>query len=132
MPPRLPERGDGLCAVCRREARGLGWFDAGFRVADPRRDRSRRRLCGRLCQDICHRRRGMIDPTPNEAAALEAGGAAAGAWLESLGRSDLAALSPEEWRTLIELAVTGYCDALRELAGRDRDRLDGMAETAPF
>lgn len=23
-----------LCAVCRREARGFGWFDAGFKVLD--------------------------------------------------------------------------------------------------
>ena len=36
-----------LCAVCRREPRGFGWFDAGFKVLDPRRDRTRRRLCSR-------------------------------------------------------------------------------------
>ena len=82
-----------VCAVCRREARGHGWFDARFKAADPRRDRSRRRVCSRTCQDICHRRRGMIDPTPNEQAAMAAGGDAAGAYLESLGRSDLATLT---------------------------------------
>ena len=107
----------GLCAVCRREPRGFGWFDANFPVADPRRDLSRRRLCSRACQDICHRRHGMIDPTPNEEAAMTAGGDAAGAYLESLGRSDLATLSPAQWRQLIEIVVTGYCDTLRELAG---------------
>lgn len=74
----------------------------------------------------------MIDPTPNEIAAMEAGGAAAGEYLESLGRSDLALLSVEEWRTLIETIVTGYCDALREFAARDRERLDGMSERTPF
>ena len=52
----------GLCAVCRREPRGFGWFDARYRISDARRDTSRRRLCSRLCQDLCHRRRGMIDP----------------------------------------------------------------------
>ena len=121
-----------LCAVCRREARGFGWFDAGFKVLDPRRDRTRRRLCSRTCQDICHRRRGMIDPTPNEQAAMAAGGDAAGEYLEGLGKSDLATLSQPEWRQLIEIVVTGYCDALRELAGHDRDRLDAMAERIPF
>ena len=121
-----------LCAVCRREARGFGWFDAGFKVLDPRRDRTRRRLCSRTCQDICHRRRGMIDPTPNEQAAMAAGGDAAGAYLESLGRSDLATLSQPEWRQLIEIVVTGYCDTLRELAGHDRDRLDAMTTRIPF
>jgi hypothetical protein len=74
----------------------------------------------------------MIDPTPNEQAAMAAGCNAAGAYLESLGRSDLATLSPPEWRQLIEIVVTGYCDTLRELAGHDRDRLDAMAERAPY
>ena len=74
----------------------------------------------------------MIDPTPNEQAAMAAGGDAAGAYLESLGRSDLATLSQPEWRQLIEIVVTGYCDTLRELAGHDRDRLDAMAERIPY
>ena len=121
-----------LCAVCHREPRGFGWFDATHRVADPRRDRTRRRLCSRTCQDICHRGRGMIDPTPNEQAAMTAGGDAGGAYLESIGKSDLAALTSAEWRQLIEIVVTGYCDTLRELAAQDRDRLDGMAERIPF
>ncbi|HMQ92667.1 MAG TPA: DUF6511 domain-containing protein [Amaricoccus sp.] len=72
----------------------------------------------------------MIDPTPNEQAAMAAGGDAAGEYLESLARSDLATLSPAEWRQLI--VVTGYCDTLRELAAQDRTRLDGMAERIPY
>ena len=74
----------------------------------------------------------MIDPTPNEEAAMTAGGDVAGADLESLGRSDLATLSPAEWRQLIEIVVPGDCDRLRELAGRDGSRLDGMAERIPY
>ncbi|WP_324375799.1 DUF6511 domain-containing protein [Amaricoccus sp.] len=57
----------------------------------------------------------MIDPTANEQAAMAAGGDAAGAYLESLEKSDLATLSQPEWRQLIEIVVTGYCDTLREL-----------------
>ena len=74
----------------------------------------------------------MIDPTPNEQAAMAAGGDAGGAYLESLGRSDLATLSRPEWKQLIEIVVTGYCDRLRVLAGRDGSRLDGMAERIPY
>ncbi len=70
--------------------------------------------------------------TPNEQAAMAAGGDAAGAYLESLGQSDLARLSPAEWRQLIEIVVTGYCDTLRDLAGQDRGRLEAMAEGVPF
>ena len=69
----------------------------------------------------------MIDPTPNEIAAMQAGGQLAGEYLESIGKSDLVTLTTEEWSTLIEVVVTGYCDTLRDLAGSDRDRLDGHA-----
>ncbi len=101
-----------LCAVCRREPRGFGWFDAIYRVSDPRRDRSTRELCSMRCQDICHRRRGMIDPTPNEIAAMRAGGQAAGEYLESIGKTDLAVLTEAEWLTLLEVVITAYQDEL--------------------
>ncbi|WP_075220697.1 DUF6511 domain-containing protein [Acuticoccus yangtzensis] len=74
----------------------------------------------------------MIDLTPNEKAAMEAGGHAGGAYLEDLGKSDLAVLSLDEWQALIETIVTGYCDTLRELAATDRNTLDGMAEKVPY
>ena len=74
----------------------------------------------------------MIDPTPNERAAMAHGGAMAGEYLDSLGKTDLAQLSVEEWHTLIEVIVTGYCDHLRDLAGHDRDRLDDMIERVPL
>lgn len=74
----------------------------------------------------------MIDPTPNEQAAMAAGGDAAGAYLESLAKSDLATISPAEWQQLIEIVVTGYCDTLRELASQDRDRLDAMTARIPY
>lgn len=74
----------------------------------------------------------MIDPTPNEKAAMDAGGAAGGAYLESIGKSDLATLTVAEWQALIETVVTGYCDTLRALAADDRERLDGLTEKVPF
>ena len=88
----------GLCAVCHREPRGFGWFDAASRVSNPGRDQSHRKLCSTLCQDLCHRRRGMIDPTPNERAAMVHGGAMGGEYLDSLGKTDLAQLSTRSGR----------------------------------
>jgi hypothetical protein len=38
----------------------------------------------------------MIDPTPNERAAIAHGGAMAGEYLDSLGKTDLAQLSVED------------------------------------
>lgn len=74
----------------------------------------------------------MIDPTPNERAAMAEGGKAGGAYLDSLGRTDLAQLSEEEWDSFVEAIITGYCDHLRELAAKDRARLDGMIPEVPF
>lgn len=74
----------------------------------------------------------MIDPTPNETEAMTVGGQEGGAFLESIGKSDLATLSATEWDQFIDVVVTGYCDHLRELAARDRARLDGMVPEVPF
>ena len=46
---------------------------------------------------------------------------------ESLGKTDLAAFSEDEWLTLIEVIVTAYTDALRDLADHD-----GEVEAPPW
>jgi hypothetical protein len=74
----------------------------------------------------------MIDPTPNERAAMAHGGAVGGEYLDNLGKTDLAQLSLAEWQSFIEAIVTGYCDHLRDLAGQDRSRIDDMTEQVPF
>jgi hypothetical protein len=74
----------------------------------------------------------MIDPSPNETTAMEFGGLMGGEYLESIGKTDLATLSVTEWDRFIDAVVTGYCDHLRELAARDRARLDAMIAEVPF
>jgi hypothetical protein len=74
----------------------------------------------------------MIDPTPNEQDAMTHAGEMGGEYLDSIGKSDLAKLSLEEWRTFIEAVVTGYCDHLRDLAARDYERLQTMKQRIPF
>jgi len=112
----------GLCAVCRRGARGFGWFDARFGIGDPRRADSFRWFCSLTCQGVCHRRSGMIDPTRHERAAMDHAVAMAGEYVESLGRTDLMTWSAEEFATLIEVIVTAFTDRLREL-GDDPDEV---------
>jgi hypothetical protein len=104
-----------LCAVCRRRTRGFGWFDARFAFSDPRRESTFRWLCSLACQDICHRRHGMIDPARHERAAMDHAVDMAGEHIESLGRTDLMTWTPEEFATLIEVIVTAFTDRLREL-----------------
>jgi Family of unknown function (DUF6511) len=108
-----------ICPVCQRASRGFGWFDAQFGLGDPRRDQSRRWLCSLLCQEICHRRRGMIDPTRHERAAINHAITMAGAHIESIGRTNLMTWSPEEFGALIEMIVTAFTDRLRELGNDD-------------
>jgi len=108
-------RSRGPCAVSRRGNRGLGWFDARFGAGDPRRGRSWRWLCSLTCQTICHRRRGMIDPTRHERAAMDHAVAMAGEYIETLDRTDLMTWSVEEFATLIEVIVTAFTDRLRGL-----------------
>ncbi|NOX39863.1 MAG: hypothetical protein GXP05_04925 [Alphaproteobacteria bacterium] len=74
----------------------------------------------------------MIDPTPDEQDALNAGAQSGGAYLDSLGASDLAELSLTDWQAFIEIIVTAYCDHLRDLAGRDQDHITSMREGVPF
>jgi hypothetical protein len=74
----------------------------------------------------------MIDPTRNERAAMLHGAEMAGEYLDSLGGTDFSQLSVEEWHTLIEVIVTGFCDHLRALADQDRSHLDAMTPEVPF
>jgi hypothetical protein len=85
------------------------------KIADPRRDQSRRWFCSLVCQEICARRLGMIDPTRHERAAMDHAVDMAGEYIESLGRTNLMAWSREEFVTLIEVIVTAFTDRLREL-----------------
>ncbi len=74
----------------------------------------------------------MIDPTPNECAAMREAGKAGGAYLESIQKTDLVTLTGAEWDSFIEIAITAYYDHLRELAAKDRARIDGMTPEVPF
>jgi hypothetical protein len=74
----------------------------------------------------------MIDPTPNEQDALNAGAQSGGAFLDDLDQTDLAQLSLKDWHAFIEVIVTGYCDHLRDLAARDQDHITSTREGVPF
>ena len=56
----------------------------------------------------------MIDPSPNEEAAMENGGRLAGEYLEHLGKTDLAVLTEEEWKMFVECIVTGYIESMQK------------------
>ncbi len=55
-----------------------------------------------------------------------------GEYLDSIARTDLATLSPDEWLTFVEAVVTGYCDHLRALAARDAEHLRKLDPEVPI
>jgi hypothetical protein len=107
----------GLCH-CRREA---GSFYYQRPVARDKPPRRKVRCCSMRCLDAAYQNGGiMIDPTEHEIAAIEAASEPAGQYIESLGRSDMATWSRDEWLCFLECVVTGYTDELQRVSGSDK------------
>jgi len=62
----------------------------------------------------------VVDPDEHETAAIAAASPMAGEYLESIGKTDLAALSEAEWLTLLEVVVTAYQDKLARRLDAER------------
>ena len=58
----------------------------------------------------------MIDPNERESAALAAASQAGGEYVESIGKTELAAWSAQEWATLIDVIVTAFQNSVRAAA----------------
>jgi len=57
----------------------------------------------------------MIDANEHEIAAMMHASDRAGEFIESLGKTDMAAWSREQWGQFIEVICTGYVDKLVDL-----------------
>lgn len=97
-----------MCAICRRDARGFSFEPRLIHVQAPPV-----KLCSRHCQKLTARLKGMIHPNIHEQNALIAASEKGGAYVESLGKTDLITWSPEEWATLVDVIVTAFQDFLR-------------------
>ena len=94
------------CAVCRR---------ASGAVAVDIPGRGYARFCSLDCSEIWMKRRPQA---PDEKAALEAGGAAAGAYLDSIGKTDLATMTADEWTAFCAALFEATCESLRRQADK--------------
>ena len=63
----------------------------------------------------------MIDPSDTEAEAMAHAGAMGGEYLDQLGKTDLAVLTPDEWRTFVAAVCGGYTEKLLEIGERHRE-----------
>lgn len=76
----------------------------------------------------------MIDPTEFELQAMEHAGTQGGEYLESIGKTDLAKLTADEWATFLNCVCSAYVDKLGEIVGRieaDARYLRGKIEPLP-
>jgi hypothetical protein len=106
-----------LCAVCCRPARGFGWFDP-WRTSRPRPPAW---FCSIACQRFWTERRRrsstMVDLTEEERMAILATVKPVAEIMEEIGwETRLADLSEHQVLTLIEVAVGGFQEAMREIA----------------
>lgn len=72
--------------------------------------------CSMECLDAAYGNTAMIDPTEHEIAAIEACSEPAGQYIESLGRTDMASWSRDEWLSFLECVITGYIDELKRVS----------------
>ena len=106
-----------LCAVCRRPARGFGWFDPTS-AKPPRPSAS---FCSITCQAwwtlLARRGIAMVDLTEQERAALRAAVRAMAEVMAEIGwTTPLNALSEQQVLTLAEVGVGAFQDAMRASA----------------
>jgi len=63
----------------------------------------------------------MVDANEAEKAAMQAAGNAAGQYIESLGRTDMAQWTEQQWSAFIACVCGGYVDALLEIQATATD-----------
>lgn len=106
----------GTCAICLRRHTNIGYASnerapvkweceecLGLPIANVKR--------------FHHMARKALDRFEEQA--LEEGGNAAGAFLDEINKTDLAALDDHEWREFLRRVLVGYADGMREIVSRE-------------
>jgi len=110
-----------LCAVCRSPAHGFGWQEPQ-RVRNPRPPAW---FCSMACQTFflerARRSLAMVDLTDEEKSALRYAMRMAAEVMEEIGwNTRLSDLSEQQVLTLMEVAVGGFQDAMRDIAAANK------------
>jgi hypothetical protein len=102
------------CAVCGRAQRGFGWTNRA------RNNPIELGACSMRCLDIIATRGGkMYKLNHFESKALDAASDKAGAFLEGVGKSDLATMTAEEWRELLATVFVAATAEIQRLTDED-------------
>jgi hypothetical protein len=110
-----------LCAVCRSATHGFGWQEPQ-RVRNPRPPAW---FCSMACQTFfwerARRSFAMVDLTDEEKSALHHAMQMAAEVMEEIGwNTRLSDLSEQQVLTLMEVAVGGFQDAMRDIAAANK------------
>ena len=110
-----------LCAVCRSPTHGFGWQEPQ-RMSKPRPPAW---FCSMACQTFfwerARRSFAMVDLTDEEKSALRHAMQMAAEVMEEIGwDTRLSDLSEQQVFTLMEVAVGGFQDAMRDIAAADK------------
>lgn len=106
----------GTCAICKRRHANIGW--ASHERAPIKWECKE---CLSLPIEQVTRFHSMARKALDrfEQQALEEGGNAGGAYLDELGKTDLASLEPYEWSHFLGVVLKGYADSMREIVSRE-------------
>ena len=118
-----------LCAVCRGPAHGFGWQEPQ-RVSRPRPPAW---FCSMACQTFfwerARRSFTMVDLTEEEISAMRFAMQMVAEAMEEIGwTTRLIDLSEQQVLTIIEVAVGGFQDAMRDIAAEGKQ----LAQEVPF
>ena len=110
-----------LCAVCRSPTHGFGWQEPQ-RMSKPRPPAW---FCSMACQTFfwerARRSFAMVDLTDEEKSALRHAMRMAAEVMEEIGwNTRLSDLSEQQVLTLMEVAVGGFQDAMRDIAAANK------------
>lgn len=110
-----------LCAVCRSPTHGFGWQEPQ-RMSNPRPPAW---FCSMACQTFfwerARRSFAMVDLTDEEKSALRYAMKMAAEVMEEIGwNTRLSDLSEQQVLTLMEVAVSGFQDAMRDIAAANK------------
>ena len=113
-----------LCAVCRRPARGFGWFDP----VRSKRPRVSVWFCSMACQafwsSLAKLGLGMVDLTEQEQAAIRSAMKMVAEIMEEIGwKTRLIDLTEPQVLTLIEVAIDGFQNAMLATAKGDETEI---------
>ena len=101
---------DRVCCVCASPAIGWG-YASGAKTVDQIAFCCDDPECLHIAKDTYGMRQSEFRRL--DAMATDDGGQKAGAYLESIGKSDLASLSTEEWEQFCREMIAGYREALK-------------------